>query len=95
MKHENYNDLFYISVQNVDELDLHVLQYSMTDKSVLSLRVVFSFTTTIKMAAYIFSCMFCSMPDILKINRYSFRNKEFLFINSFLTFTGVLAFNAT
>lgn len=95
MKHENYNDLFYISVQNVDKLDLHVLQYSMTDKSVLSLRVVFSFTTTIKMAAYIFSCMFCSMPDILKINRYSFRNKEFLFINSFVTFTGVLAFNAT
>lgn len=95
MKHENYNDLFYISVQNVDKLDLHVLQYSMTDKSVLSLRVVFSFTTTIKMAAYIFSCMFCSMPDILVIDRYSFRNKEFLFINSFVTFTGVLAFNAT
>lgn len=84
-----------MSVQNVDKLDLHVLQYSMTDKSVLSLRVVFSFTTTIKMAAYIFSCMFCSMPDILKINRYSFRNEEFLFINSFVTFTGVLAFNAT
>lgn len=92
MRHEDYNDLFYISVQNVDKFDLHVLQYSM-NKSVL--RVVFSFTTTIKMTAYIYSGMFCPMPDILKINKYSFKNKEFLFINSFVTFTGVLAYNAT
>lgn len=65
------------------------------NKSVLSSRAVFSFTTTIKMTAYMYSCMFCPMPDILKIKKYSLRNIEFLFINSFVTFTGVLAYNAS